>query len=176
MICLTLLPSLYRAGLLGAITTLVVSQAARGQGLGRQLIEHGESWLHERGAVNVVVNRSNYRQAARRLYETAGFSGTGVRFTKSLAGEVTRGRQPTSSRMTPSIQVERPEAALSAVHPIVATPDYAEPAHGTSRRCCRTVGTCSSDPASTYSDLPQFFERHLVPTRDRAAVCTLAVI
>jgi len=85
VICLTLMPSLYREGLQGAITTLVVSQAFRGQGLGRQLIEHGESWLHERGAVNVVVNPSNYRQAAHRLYETAGFSGTGVRFTKSLA-------------------------------------------------------------------------------------------
>lgn len=80
LICLTLMPSLYRAGLQGAITTLVVSHNFRGQGIARQLIECGERWLHSHGA----VNPSNHRQVAHQLYEAAGFSGTGVRFTKSL--------------------------------------------------------------------------------------------
>lgn len=84
LICLTLMPSLYRAGLQGAITTLVVSHNFRGQGIARKLIAYGERWLHSHEAVNVVVNPSNHRQAAHQLYEAAGFSGTGVRFTKSL--------------------------------------------------------------------------------------------
>src|ERR1700761_7525771 len=55
MIGLQVSPVLYRDDLNGAITALVVSPDARGQGIAAQLVAHGERWLIDQGASRVSV-------------------------------------------------------------------------------------------------------------------------
>lgn len=86
VICVTLVPSLYRDGLQGAIVALVVSSAFRGRGLGKLLVERGECWLAENGAQRLTINPSTHRQDAQRLYTRLGYEATGTRFTKALPG------------------------------------------------------------------------------------------
>ena len=84
VIGLQISPVLYRDDPNGAITALVVSPDARGQGIAAQLVAHGERWLLDHGAHRVSVMPSTHRADAHRLYERLGYAATGTRFTKSL--------------------------------------------------------------------------------------------
>ncbi len=86
MIALSVIPTLYRDDLDGAITALVVSSNFRGKGVAGLLIEHGERWLFDQGARLATVKPSSRREDAHRLYERCGYQHTGLRFTKTLEG------------------------------------------------------------------------------------------
>jgi GNAT superfamily N-acetyltransferase len=65
------------------LVVLVVSEAARGLGIGRALVDAVERWARTRGAQELFVNSGSHRQEAHRFYEQCGFRVTGVRLAKS---------------------------------------------------------------------------------------------
>lgn len=71
---------------LALLTALVVQDRARGQGVGRALVEHAEHWARALGAVRLSVLTATHRDEAHRFYEHLGYVKTGFRFTKTLAG------------------------------------------------------------------------------------------
>ena len=73
------------AGLNGEITTLVVDKDHRGQGLGRGLVGHAETWLEQR-VPSIRIRANTIRQDAHRFYESLGYSlsKTQAVFKKSL--------------------------------------------------------------------------------------------
>lgn len=59
-------------GICGEIVSLVVAESARGQGIGRGLVQHAEQWLGQ--SVGTVRVRTNaIREAAHRFYEAGGY-------------------------------------------------------------------------------------------------------
>ncbi|MBZ5580272.1 MAG: GNAT family N-acetyltransferase [Acidobacteriia bacterium] len=65
---------------------LVVSSAARGQGIGRQLVAQAERWALERGIKQVVVRSQIARERAHRFYLREGYqrTKTSAVFSKDL--------------------------------------------------------------------------------------------
>lgn len=55
------------------IEDVVVTNAARGQGIGRQLVEAAVAHAHELGARTVDLTSRPSREAANRLYQRSGF-------------------------------------------------------------------------------------------------------
>lgn len=55
------------------IEDVVVTNAARGQGIGRQLVEAAVTHAHELGARTVDLTTRPSREAANRLYQRSGF-------------------------------------------------------------------------------------------------------
>ncbi len=72
-------------GIYARLVILVVSQAARGLGVGTALLEAVEHWARSLGAGELIVNSGSHRQAAHRFYERCGFQITGVRLAKSIS-------------------------------------------------------------------------------------------
>jgi GNAT superfamily N-acetyltransferase len=68
------------------VIDLVVTEAARGMGVGRRLLEAAESFARSEGAVWLRVQVFAWNQAARRLYANHGFSEFEVTLEKSLRG------------------------------------------------------------------------------------------
>jgi len=69
----------------GWITTLVVSQRVRGQGVGRLLVEAAERWASEHHCVRVSVTTALHRAGAHAFYERVGLEHTGRRYAKTLS-------------------------------------------------------------------------------------------
>jgi GNAT superfamily N-acetyltransferase len=69
----------------GRISTLVVSEAYRGRGIGSRLIEAAEAVFRQWGCARIEVTSGAQRQAAHRFYIRAGFSEQPRRFIKLLA-------------------------------------------------------------------------------------------
>jgi GNAT superfamily N-acetyltransferase len=84
MLGVSVLPSLYRTDMVGAITVLVVSERFRGRGAAPALVAAGEEWLRAHGCDKVSVQPSISRASAHRVYERLGYTHTGMRFTKAL--------------------------------------------------------------------------------------------
>ncbi|HJU64576.1 MAG TPA: GNAT family N-acetyltransferase [Gemmatimonadaceae bacterium] len=80
-----LTPVLHRAGPVGRITSLVVSDDARGSGVGRALVEAAERLLVEQGCVRIEVTSGRLREGAHRFYERLGYENQGIRFAKPVA-------------------------------------------------------------------------------------------
>jgi GNAT superfamily N-acetyltransferase len=68
----------------GKIGALVVDEAARGQGLGRALVEAVESEARARGCGIVFLTTADHRDGAHGFYERVGLEYTGRRFAKTL--------------------------------------------------------------------------------------------
>ena len=66
------------------LEALVVSAAARGQGLGRRLLAAFEALAAEAGARTVTLNAFKNNERARGLYESAGYDGEIIRYIKSV--------------------------------------------------------------------------------------------
>jgi GNAT superfamily N-acetyltransferase len=66
------------------LTTLVVSEAARGLGAGRQLVRAAEEWARAQGAVRISVTSGIQRADAHEFYRRIGYAQTGLRFGKAL--------------------------------------------------------------------------------------------
>ena len=63
----------------GEIATLAVCESARGQGIGRRLLEAALDACQRQGAVEIFLEVRPGNAAARRLYESCGFQIAGVR-------------------------------------------------------------------------------------------------
>ena len=66
------------------ITTLVVTDRARGSGVGRLLVRHVEDWARASGAVRMSVTSGSQRADAHEFYRRIGYEQTGVRFGRML--------------------------------------------------------------------------------------------
>lgn len=72
---------LHARGPVGLITALVVTDAARGRGVGRRLVDAGKRWAAARGCVRLTVTSGEHRAAAHVFYPACGLAYTGRRFT-----------------------------------------------------------------------------------------------
>jgi GNAT superfamily N-acetyltransferase len=71
-------------GLYAWLVVLTVSSAARGLGIGSQLVQAVERWAAGMDAREVFVNSGLHRVKAHGFYERCGFARTGFRFVKPL--------------------------------------------------------------------------------------------
>jgi GNAT superfamily N-acetyltransferase len=77
--------SLTRQEDIAQLTTLVVAEAARGQGLGRELVHAAEAYGRRHGCGRIVVTTANHRVGAHDFYDRLGWEWTGRRYAKPLA-------------------------------------------------------------------------------------------
>jgi len=80
-------PVLHRPTAVGRLTALVVAERARGRGVGRALVAAGERALAARGCALIEVTSNRRRTDAHAFYERLGYTGTSLRFAKTLAPE-----------------------------------------------------------------------------------------
>jgi len=66
----------------GVLHDLAVDPGVRGQGIGRRLLEAAVAALAARGAPRVVLSAAARNEAARRLFERAGFRPTMIELTR----------------------------------------------------------------------------------------------
>ena len=68
------------------VQALVVDQAYRSRGVGRDMMTTAETWAHERGFTSVALYSSAVRSDAHAFYETIGYRQTATShlFRKSL--------------------------------------------------------------------------------------------
>lgn len=78
---------LHRPGRLGRITSLVVSEAARGRGIGRQLLTSAENHLRALGCIKLEVTSAAHRNDAHAFYASHGYEEQRVRFVKDSTAE-----------------------------------------------------------------------------------------
>lgn len=78
-------PVLHRPAPVGRITALVITERARGQGVGRALVTAAEAALAARGCGMVEVTSNRRRTDAHAFYEHVGYQVTSLRFNKLLA-------------------------------------------------------------------------------------------
>jgi GNAT superfamily N-acetyltransferase len=76
--------AVHRPAPLGRITALVVSETARGHGIGRLLVEAAEEWMRKRGCYIVEVTSNDRRADAHAFYRHLGYERTSIRFAKDL--------------------------------------------------------------------------------------------
>ena len=77
-------PVLHRAGPVGRLTTLVVDESARGEGIGRALVNAAEAYFIARGCVLIEVTSNKRRADAHAFYERLGYVATSNRFAKPV--------------------------------------------------------------------------------------------
>lgn len=66
------------------IMCVYVEPGFRGQGIGRRLMELGETWAEEKGLIDIILNVSNENETAIRLYESMGYKIETRRYNKKL--------------------------------------------------------------------------------------------
>lgn len=87
VIAIHICPFFERPGAWGRITTLVVSDQARAQGIGSCLIEAAESYATRHGCIRMEVTSSNGRTGAHQFYQHRvyfGQAGVSSRFLRDL--------------------------------------------------------------------------------------------
>jgi GNAT superfamily N-acetyltransferase len=77
-------PNLHRAGPVGRTVALVVSEAARGRGLGRALVAELETRCRALGCVMMEVSSNMRRGEAHRFYEGLGYERSSYKFAKAF--------------------------------------------------------------------------------------------
>jgi GNAT superfamily N-acetyltransferase len=66
----------------GFVHDVVVTDSARGAGIGAQLVEAAASWLEENGAPRVMLWTAQKNEEAQRLFERLGFRRTMIEMTR----------------------------------------------------------------------------------------------
>ena len=77
-------PVLHRPASVGRVTSLVVAEDMRGQGVGRALMTEAERILTERGCGLIEVTSNRSRTEAHAFYEKLGYVATSFRFAKTV--------------------------------------------------------------------------------------------
>jgi GNAT superfamily N-acetyltransferase len=89
---------LHRPTPVGRITALIVTERARGQGIGRALIMAAERMFAARGCALVEVTSNRKWTEAHKFYERLGYQPTSVRFGKVLSPTATSEETRTGPR------------------------------------------------------------------------------
>jgi GNAT superfamily N-acetyltransferase len=76
--------TIHRDAPLGRITILVVTKAAQGTNVGRQLVEAAEDWCRKKGCKLVEVTSNDRRAEAHAFYRHMGYERSSIRFFKKL--------------------------------------------------------------------------------------------
>jgi GNAT superfamily N-acetyltransferase len=84
VVAVHLSPFFERTGSWGRIVALVVSDRARGRGIGGQLVTAAESFAARRGCVRMEVTSSDRRQDAHEFYRRRGFTDQGGKSSRLL--------------------------------------------------------------------------------------------
>lgn len=71
-------PTLWHSGPSALIEDIVVDERARGQGMGRALIEAGFSWAKSHGCSEMEVTTEEENGASQAFFQSLGFEGGGV--------------------------------------------------------------------------------------------------
>lgn len=79
-----LMVTVHRPAPVGRIPILIVTASARGQAIGRMLVEAVESWCREQGCAMVEVTSNDRRTEAHAFYRHMGYERTSLRFMKTL--------------------------------------------------------------------------------------------
>jgi GNAT superfamily N-acetyltransferase len=72
-------------GPVAQITALVVTNSARGTGVGRRLVDIAKDWAASRGCVRLTVTSAEPRTDAHAFYPACGLPYTGRRFTTAIS-------------------------------------------------------------------------------------------
>jgi GNAT superfamily N-acetyltransferase len=81
---LHVIPVMHVPGSLGRITVLVVSESARGQGVGRLLVQMLEDAARKAGCTRMEVTSGDHRPGAHEFYQRLGYEVNERRFVKRL--------------------------------------------------------------------------------------------
>jgi GNAT superfamily N-acetyltransferase len=87
LVAVHICPFFERTGSWGRIVALVVSDQARGGGVGGQLVRAAESFTTSRGCVRMEVTSADHRQDAHEFYRRCGYvdqTGKSSRFLRDL--------------------------------------------------------------------------------------------
>jgi N-acetylglutamate synthase-like GNAT family acetyltransferase len=84
LLALHVMPVIHDEHDLAMIMALVITERARGAGVGRALIDGAEAVARERGARRLFVTTHLRRAGAHAFYERLGFEFTGRRYVKAL--------------------------------------------------------------------------------------------
>jgi GNAT superfamily N-acetyltransferase len=68
------------SGPVALITALVVTESARGRGVGRRMVDAARQWAREAGCVRLLVTSADHRADAHAFYPACGMPYTGRRF------------------------------------------------------------------------------------------------
>jgi GNAT superfamily N-acetyltransferase len=77
--------TVHRPAPVGRIPVLVVNKEARGQNIGRQLVEAVEQWCRDQGCGLIEVTSNDRRIQAHAFYRRLGYERTSIRFFKKLS-------------------------------------------------------------------------------------------
>jgi GNAT superfamily N-acetyltransferase len=77
-------PAFHREGRIGTITAICVLEDYRGNGIGRQLIEHAEAYAKQTGCVRIAVASGMQRHETHRFYMNLGYEEKTKRFVKDF--------------------------------------------------------------------------------------------
>jgi GNAT superfamily N-acetyltransferase len=79
-----LMVTVHRPAPVGRIPVLVVASEARGQNIGRMLVEAVEQWCRDQGCKLIEVTSNDRRAAAHAFYRHMGYERSSIRFFKKL--------------------------------------------------------------------------------------------
>ncbi|MFN2601839.1 MAG: GNAT family N-acetyltransferase [Gemmatimonadaceae bacterium] len=78
-------PSIHSSELRAWLTTIVVFDVARGEGVGSKLVSYVEDWAAARNVPTISVSSGKQRERTHKFYQERGYEWTGLRFTKTFA-------------------------------------------------------------------------------------------
>ena len=77
-------PAIHQSAPVVWLTVLVVSEKARGRGVGKRLVAEAEEWARDQGARKIALTSALHREEAHDFYKRLGYEHTGVRLVKTL--------------------------------------------------------------------------------------------
>ena len=78
-------PSIHSGELRAWLTTIVVLDTARGEGIGSKLVTYVENWAGARNVPTIAVSSGKQRERTHKFYQERGYEWTGLRFVKTFA-------------------------------------------------------------------------------------------